>query len=141
VVTDFGATAVMPDEVYGIDADIFSPCALGSVLNDDTLDRLKVDIVAGSANNQLAEARHGQVLHERGVLYAPDYVINAGGICGVYGELVGWTAQQSEEKAGDIHDRLLQIFESAREENIPTSQAADDVARRLLAEARRARDA
>ncbi len=140
-VTEFGATAVAPDDVYGIDADIFSPCALGAVINDDTLDTLKVDIVAGSANNQLAETRHGGALHDRGIVYAPDYVISAGGICSVYGELEGWTAAQSMEKAGGIYDSLLQIFEHAREENIPTSQAADSVARRRIAEARRVRDA
>jgi len=140
-VTEFGATAVAPDDVYGIDADIFSPCALGAVINDDTLDTLKVDIVAGSANNQLAETRHGGALHDRGIVYAPDYVISAGGICSVYGELEGWTASQSMEKAGGIYDSLLQIFEHAREENIPTSQAADSVARRRIAEARRVRDA
>ena len=139
-VTDFGATAVPAENVYGMEADIFSPCALGAVINDDTLDMLKVDIVAGAANNQLAEARHGKALHERGIVYAPDYVINAGGICNVYGELKGWTAEQSKEKAGRIYDSLLQIFEYAREEKIPTSQAADDVARRRIAEARRARD-
>ena len=70
------------------------------MINDDTLDTLKVDIVAGSANNQLAEARHGRALHERGIVYAPDYVINAGGMCNVYGEFKGWTAEQSMEKAG-----------------------------------------
>ena len=137
-VADFGATPVAADDVYGIEADIFSPCALGSVINDDTLDTLKVDIVAGAANNQLAETRHGQALHQRGIVYAPDYVINAGGICNVYGELKGWTADQSKEKAGRIYDTLLQIFEHAQEEDIPTSQAADSVARRRIAEARRA---
>ncbi len=141
VVTDFGATAVAPDDVYGIRADIFSPCALGAVVNDDTLGRLKVDIVAGSANNQLAEPRHGAALHERGIVYAPDYVISAGGICSVYGELKGWTAEESMEKAGGIYDCLLQILEHAQEENVPTSQAADTMACRLVAEARREREA
>jgi leucine dehydrogenase len=140
-VTDFGATAVAPDDVYGIDADIFSPCALGAVINDDTLDRLRVDIVAGSANNQLAETRHGQALHEMDIVYAPDYVINAGGLCSVYGEFVGWTAEQSMEKAGGIYECLLQVFGLALAEDIPTSQAADSMARRRIAEARRARDA
>ena len=141
VVTDFGATAVAPDDVYGIRADIFSPCALGAVVNDDTLGRLKVDIVAGSANNQLAEPRHGAALHERGIVYAPDYVISAGGICSVYGELKGWTAEESMAKAGGIYDCLLQILEHAQEENVPTSQAADTMACRLVAEARREREA
>jgi leucine dehydrogenase len=139
-VADFGATAVAPDDVYGIDADIFSPCALGAVINDDTLDRLKVDIVAGSANNQLAETRHGKALHERGIVYAPDYVINAGGICSVYGELEGWTAEQSMEKAGGIYECLLQVLGHALIEDIPTSRAADNMARRRIVEARRVRD-
>ena len=140
-VTDFGATAVAPDDVYGIDADIFSPCALGAVINDDTLDTLKVDIVAGAANNQLAETRHGKALHERGIVYAPDYVINAGGMCNVYGELKGWTAEQSMEKAGSIYGCLLQVFGHALVEDIPTSQAADGMAHRRIVEARRLRDA
>ena len=141
VVSDFGATAVAADDVYGIDADIFSPCALGAVINDDTLDRLRVDIVAGSANNQLAETRHGQALQEREILYAPDYVINAGGLCNVYGELKDWTAEESMEKAGGIYECLLQVFGHALAEGIPTSQAADDMARRRISEARRPRDA
>ena len=140
-VSDFGATAVAPDRVYEIDADIFSPCALGAVINDDTLDRLRVDIVAGSANNQLAETRHGQALHERGIVYAPDYVINAGGMCNVYGELKGWTAEESMEKAEGIYECLLQVFGHALIEDIPTSQAADNMARRRIAEVQRVRDA
>ena len=134
-VADFGATAVAPDDVYGIDADIFSPCALGAVINDDTLEALKVDIVAGSANNQLAEPRHGQALHERGIVYAPDYVISAGGICSVYGELEGWTTEQSMEKAGGIYETLFQVLGHALAEDIPTSQAADSMARQRIAEA------
>ena len=140
-VTDFGATAAAADDVYEIDADIFSPCALGAVINDDTLGRLRVDIVAGAANNQLAETRHGQALHERGIVYAPDYVINAGGLCNVYGELKGWTSEESMEKAGGIYECLLQIFGNALREDIPTSQAADNMARRRIGEARRLRDA
>jgi len=139
-VTDFGATAVAPDDVYGTPADIFSPCALGAVINDDTLDALKVDIIAGSANNQLAEPRHGQALHEKGIVYAPDYVINAGGICSVYGELEGWTAEQSMEKAGGIYECLFEVLGHALAEDIPTSQAADITARQRIAEARRVRD-
>jgi len=139
--TDFGATAVAPDDVYGVAADIFSPCALGAIINDDTLDALKVDIVAGSANNQLAEIRHGKALHERGIVYAPDYVINAGGICSVYGELEGWTAEQSMEKAGGIYKCLLEAFGLALAEDIPTSRAADNMARQRIAEVRQGRDA
>jgi leucine dehydrogenase len=140
-VSDFGATVVAADDVYGIGADIFSPCALGAVINDDTPDRLTVDIVAGSANNQLAETRHGQALQERDILYAPDYVINQGGLCNVYGELEGWRAEESMEKSEGIYECLLQVFAHALAEDIPTSQVADDMARRRISEGRRLRDA
>ncbi len=127
-VRDFGAQAVAPDDIYGVEADIFAPCALGSVINDDTLKVLKVQIVAGAANNQLARAAHGQILHERGILYAPDYVINAGGLINVYGELHDWTADRSKRKAQEIFTTLLRIFEMAEEEGVPTGQAADRLA-------------
>lgn len=139
VVDDFDATAVSSDEVYRVDADIYAPCALGAVINDDTIGELKVDIIAGAANNQLAETRHGQALHDRGILYAPDYVINAGGLCNVYGELHGWTPEQSKKKAGAIYDTLLRIFNRAQGEEIPTSQAADRVARQRISEAQELR--
>ena len=139
VVDDFGATAVGTEDVYGVDADIFAACALGAVINDDTLKVLKMDIVAGAANNQLAEARHGQAIHDQGILYAPDYVINAGGLCNVYGELQGWTPEQSRKKAGAIYDTLLRIFQKAQAENIPTSEAADRVAWQRIIKARNLR--
>jgi leucine dehydrogenase len=125
---DFGATVVGPDEIYGIDADIFAPCALGSVVNDDTLKVLKVKVVAGGANNQLAHARNGEELHARGILYAPDYVINAGGLINVYGELHDWTSERSKRKAGEIFGTLLRIFELAADEGVPTAAAADRIA-------------
>jgi len=136
VVDELGATAVEPDAIYDVDADIFAPCALGAVINDDTLPRLKVDIVSGTANNQLARAEHGDALHERGILYAPDYVINAGGLINVYGELNDWTAERSKRKAGDIYNTLLRIFERAASENMPTSDAADHLAEHRILEAR-----
>jgi leucine dehydrogenase len=136
VVQEFGAEAVGATDVLAVDADIFAPCALGGVINDDTLNHLQVDIVAGAANNQLSEARHGQVMHERGVVYAPDYVINAGGLCSVYGELHGWTAERTEKKAGAIYDTLLGIFERAANDGISTSDAADRLACQRIMRAR-----
>ena len=106
------------------------------MINDDTLKVLKMDIVAGAANNQLAEARNGQAIHDQGILYAPDYVINAGGLCNVYGELQGWTPEQSKKKAGAIYDTLLRIFTRAQSDEISTSAAADRVARQRINEAR-----
>ncbi|HYP53012.1 MAG TPA: Glu/Leu/Phe/Val dehydrogenase dimerization domain-containing protein, partial [Pyrinomonadaceae bacterium] len=94
VVEECDAEAVAPEEIYDAPADIFAPCALGAVINDETLPRLRAEIVAGAANNQLREARHGDALHERGVLYAPDYVANAGGIINGCIELLGWTSER-----------------------------------------------
>ncbi len=125
---DFGATVVGPDEIYGIEADVYAPCALGATVNDDTLKVLNVQIVAGAANNQLAHARHGEELHKRGILYAPDYVINAGGLINVYGELHDWNPERSKRKAGEIYGTLLRIFELAENEGVPTAVAADRIA-------------
>ncbi|GMR12908.1 MAG: branched-chain amino acid dehydrogenase [Gemmatimonadota bacterium] len=136
VVDEFGATSVKPDDIYSVDADVFTPCALGAVINDDTLEVLKADIVAGAANNVLGRSEHGAKLHERDVLYAPDYVINAGGLCNVYGEIHGWAAEQSKQKAGEIFNTLLRIFERAADDGIPTSQAADRVAQQRIMDAR-----
>jgi leucine dehydrogenase len=137
VVDDFGAESVAPDDVYGVDADIFAPCALGAVVNDDTLGRFQFDIIAGAANNQLARTReHGDALTERGILYAPDYVINAGGLINVYGEIEGWSAERSKRKAGDIYNTLLRIFERARDEDTATYAAADRVAEQRIQQAR-----
>ena len=134
VVDEFGATAVGPDEIYGVDAQVFAPCALGAVVNDETMPKFKFDIIAGAANNQLAEERHGQELMERDILYAPDYVINAGGLINVYGELNGWSAERSKRKAGEIYETLDQLFELAKEDGLPTSEAADKLAERRISQ-------
>ncbi len=132
IVDEFGATAVKPDEIYGVEAEIFAPCALGAVVNDETLPQFKFDIIAGAANNQLAEERHGKVLMDKDILYAPDYVINAGGVINVYGELNGWSLERSKRKAGEIYDTLEQLFELAEDEGLPTSEAADRIAERRI---------
>ncbi len=137
VVESFGADAVEPDAIYDVDADVFAPCALGACINDETIERLKVDIVAGAANNQLARSTvHGPGLHERGILYAPDYVVNAGGLINVYGELEDWTPARSKRKAGEIYNTLLRILELAKSEAIPTETAANRMAEERLQEAR-----
>ncbi|HSR41541.1 MAG TPA: Glu/Leu/Phe/Val dehydrogenase family protein, partial [Longimicrobiales bacterium] len=137
VVDDFGAAAVEPDDIYSVDADVFAPCALGAVINDDTLAVMTFDIVAGGANNQLQRSEeHGQAIQDRGILYAPDYAINAGGLINVYGELKGWNPDRSKRKAGEIYTTLLRIFETAENESIPTSEAADQVAEERILEYR-----
>jgi len=128
VVDATGATAVAPDAIYDQPADIFAPCALGAIINDDTLKRLKVAIVAGGANNQLAEPRHGDALAAKGVLYAPDYVINGGGLINVYGEIHGWSAERSKNKAGEIYDTLLKVYDISGRERMPSYVAADRLA-------------
>jgi leucine dehydrogenase len=133
IVTEFGATAVAPDAIYDAEADVYAPCALGATVNDETIGRLKVQVVAGAANNVLAEEKHGDQLHERGILYAPDYVINAGGLINVYGELNGWTAERSMRKAGDIYTTLLRIFELSANAGLPTYVAADRIAEERIA--------
>jgi len=133
VVQDFRATAVAPDEIYAQEADIFAPCALGAVINDDTLKQLKVDVVAGGANNQLAEDRHGVQVEEQGMVYAPDYVINGGGLINVNAELHGWSLERARNKAGEIYDTILRVFEIANEEGIPSYQAADRLAEQRVA--------
>ncbi|MGH9457233.1 MAG: Leu/Phe/Val dehydrogenase [Thermoanaerobaculia bacterium] len=131
-VDQLGAKAVGKEEIYEADAQIFAPCALGAVVNDETLPRFKFEIIAGAANNQLAEERHGQALLEREILYAPDYVINAGGVINVYGELNGWSTERSKRKAAEIYDTLVELFELARERGIPTNEAADRLAERRI---------
>lgn len=128
VVDEFGATAVGLDEVYAQDVDIYAPCALGATINDQTLDQLKVSIVAGAANNQLAKAHHGQALKDKGILYAPDYVINAGGLINVASETDDYDPAVVKAKVEKIYDTLLEIFTRADTENKPTSIVADIMA-------------
>jgi len=132
VVNELSARGVASDEIYGVQADIFAPCALGAIINDKTIPQLKVEIVAGAANNQLLEERHGDALEARGVLYAPDYVANAGGVINVYSELAGWTSARSFRKADEIYDTVRKVFEIARDEKIPTYLAADRLAEQRI---------
>jgi leucine dehydrogenase len=128
VVDDFGASKVGVDDIYTAEAEIFAPCALGAVINDETLPNFNFEIISGAANNQLARTRHGQAVHEAGILYAPDYVVNAGGLINVYGELNGWSPERGKRKAEEIYGTCLSIFELAEAENLPTSEAADRLA-------------
>lgn len=126
--TELGATVVEPDAIFGLDVDVFAPCALGAVLNDLTIPQLKARIVAGASNNQLAEPRHGVELTKRGILYAPDYVINAGGIIDVYHERVGFDRVALVKHIDQIYDNLMEIFARARKEERPTGEVADAIA-------------
>lgn len=120
-----GAKVVGKEEIYDLDADIYAPCALGATLNDDTIPRLKCQIVAGAANNQLKEEnKHGQMLINKGIAYAPDFLINAGGLINVYQELIGYNREKAYAKAETIYDVTLQIFQLAADEQITTQEAA-----------------
>jgi len=131
-VESFGATPVDADSVFDVEAEVFAPCALGAVINDNTLPRLKVAVVAGSANNQLAENRHGAALADRGILYAPDYVINAGGVINISHEFgpsgTAYDRVAAFAHVDRIHDTLMTIFKRADAEGVPTNVAADRIA-------------
>jgi leucine dehydrogenase len=135
-VKEFGATAVRESEIYSADVDVFAPCALGAILNDETIPMLKAKIVAGGANNQLKDERHGGALVERKILYAPDYVINAGGLINVYNELIGYNAEVARTQAGNIYNTLLSVFADAEKNGIPTGKASDLFAERRIASVR-----
>lgn len=130
VVSAFGAEVVKPNEIYGVKCDIYSPNALGAVINDETIPQLKCAVVAGAANNQLKEDRHGDILKEKGILYAPDYVLNAGGVINVADELEesGYNEARSTAKVDRIFDTVTKVIEIAKRENIPTYKAADRLA-------------
>jgi leucine dehydrogenase len=117
-----------------VHADIFAPCAFGGIINDQTIPELRVDVVVGSANNQLLDARHGDALAESGILYGPDYVANAGGIMNGCRELLGWDESETRLKVDGIYDTMLALLNQARMEAVPPFKMADRLAeKRLLA--------
>jgi leucine dehydrogenase len=129
---EFSARSVAPDEIYGVQADVFAPCALGGVINDTTIPQLKVAVVSGAANNVLLEERHGLELEKKGILYAPDYVANAGGVINVYSEIAGWDAARAFRKADEIYDTILKVFKIATDDSVPTYVAADRLAEQRI---------
>ncbi len=132
---ELNATIVGLDEIYHQDVDVFSPCALGASINDDSIAQMKAVIIAGCANNQLAEARHDKVLLEKGILYAPDYVINAGGIINVALEIYPepYCADSATKLVENIYHTLMTVFETAASNNMPTGFIADEMARNIIA--------
>ncbi len=131
-VEEFGAEAVEPEAIFGVDCDVFAPCALGAVLDDETIPTLGCDIVAGSANNQLAAARHDSQLRERDILYAPDYLINAGGLIYVAAFYNENDIDRAADKITNIHDQLLEVFERADADNMPTQHVTDRIVEERL---------
>jgi leucine dehydrogenase len=135
---EVGVEIVGIDEIFAVPCDVFAPCALGASLNPDTIPRLTCQIVAGGANNQLAdEDRDGAALAARGILYAPDYVINAGGLINVYNELLGYNRDRALKMTQKIYDNLLSIFATAEREKISTAEAGDRLAEARIERMRR----
>ncbi|WP_239256991.1 Glu/Leu/Phe/Val dehydrogenase dimerization domain-containing protein [Listeria ilorinensis] len=134
-VRQFSAEAVKPEDIYRVKADIFAPCALGGILNDQTIPQLKVKIVCGSANNQLLETKkHGQLLQEKGILYAPDYIVNSGGVINVADELKCYHPERAMKKIDEIYEQIGKVFEIARDEKIIPALAADHLAEKRIQE-------
>ncbi len=133
-VATFGVEFVDPDDVIATDADVYCPCALGAVINDESIERLGAPIVCGSANNQLHEPRHGDKLHRRGVLYAPDYIANAGGTVFDTDRLWGGVnKERGMAKVGRIYDRMHEVIAISRRDDVPTHVAADRLAEARIA--------
>lgn len=131
-VEKYGVEAVSTEAITSTPCDVLAPCALGAVFNDLTIGQLKCKMIAGGANNQLAEARHGEALRELGILYAPDYVINAGGLMNVFVELEGYSSDRAFDKTKKVYDNLMKVFQFAKEQNIPTHTAADRIAEQRI---------
>ena len=130
---EFGAAVVPLDRIFETPCDVIAPCALGSALNDTTIPKLVAKIVAGAANNQLALPRHGEDLHARGILYAPDYAINAGGLVNVAQEVLGYDAKKSRDKTMEIYDTILEIADRSAKTGTPTYLIADMLVEEKLA--------
>lgn len=129
----YGAKIFMGDDIYSADVDIYAPCALGATVNDETIERLKAKVIAGAANNQLAnENIHGKMLQERGILYAPDFLINAGGIINVYAEIAGYDKVEAMKRTENIYNTTLEIFHFAEANGVTTQQAAMSIAQKRI---------
>lgn len=132
-VEEFGATAVDPDDIYSVQCDIYAPCALGATINDKTIPQIKAKVIAGAANNQLKETRHGDLIHELGIVYAPDYVINAGGVINVADELYGYNRERAMKRVEGVYDNIAKVIEISKRDGIPTYLAADRLAEERIA--------
>ncbi len=138
-VAEFGARAVDPDDIYSQECDIYAPCALGATINDDTIPQLKAKVIAGAANNQLKETRHGDQIHDMGIVYAPDYVINAGGVINVADELYGYNSERALKKVEGIYGNIERVLEISNRDRIPTYLAADRLAEERIERMRQSR--
>ncbi|NLM25883.1 MAG: Glu/Leu/Phe/Val dehydrogenase [Firmicutes bacterium] len=132
-VQELNAKAVAPDQIYSVECDIFVPCAMGAVVNSDTIDQFRCKIIAGSANNQLAEESFGDALLAKGILYVPDFVINSGGAMNVYEEMQGYNRDKAMARAATIYDRVQELIEISKRDQISTNKAAERLAEERIA--------
>jgi phenylalanine dehydrogenase len=131
------ARVISGDEVYSVEADVFVPCAFGGIINDETIEQLKVKAVVGSANNQLLLEKHGESLKQKGILYAPDYIVNAGGLIQVADELYGYNKERVLSKTRSIYTSLLEVYRQAELDNITTIQAANRLCEKRMEDRKR----
>ncbi len=135
IAAKYGAKIYNGADLYSADVDIYAPCALGATINDATIHKIKAQVIAGAANNQLANEKiHGQILKEKGIAYAPDFLINAGGIINVYGEIVGYGKEEAMKRTENIYNTTLEIFSFAEAQEVTTHQAALSIAENRIAE-------
>ncbi len=131
----YGAAIFRGSDLYSAEVDIYSPCALGATINDDTIYKINAKVIAGAANNQLANEKiHGRILQERGIAYAPDFLINAGGIINVYGEIVGYGKEEALKRTENIYNTTVEIFNVSELQKITTHQAALTIAEKRIAD-------
>jgi len=136
VAKEYGAEVVSGDRIYDLDVDIYAPCALGATVNTDNLNRLKCSVICGAANNQLADEKiHGELVLNKGILYAPDFVVNAGGIINVYSELMKTTREQAMQQAEKIYNTISDVFKISKAENVPTYIVANRLAEERIKKA------
>ena len=139
VASELNVRIVPTEEIFNDAYDIFAPCALGAIVNDNTIPQFKFKVICGAANNILKEDRHGVALQEAGILYAPDYVVNAGGVINVYQELLGYDKTEATKKVEKIYGKVLEIFKIAKDKNMTPAQAADFVAEERIRKIRNVR--
>ncbi len=131
---EYGCAVVAPNAIYDVDMDIYAPCALGATVNDDTLAKMNCSIICGAANNQLANEKiHGQAVIDKGIIYAPDFVVNAGGVINVYSEVAGLSSEWAMSKAEDIYNTTFNILKTSQEKGMPTYKIANEAAEQRIA--------
>ena len=135
VAKKYGAEAVSNSAIFDLDVDVYAPCAMGATINDTTINKLKCAIIAGSANNQLDDEQvHGKMLLEKGILYAPDYVINSGGMINCYSEIAGFNKKRTMQLTENIYDAVRNVLKLSKKENISTIEAANQIAEKRIAD-------